>query len=301
MPYDLFLKGTERSDLWRVLVLHKVCRQAGRRGCTKQAKQQRVGLCGSMLNSNCPALGAPHHRAPRMQMPRTPGTALRDTSILYALGSHALLLSRLGRGCLQFGGVYADMDVECLQPVDEWNAAHGHDAAVLLGTENVDVKRKPHRVHVTNWAMAAMPGHPLLAAFSAVVVREIQKQFFKFADDERELTPKAYEAGILDRTGPAALTAAMYDFFDGIGFDLNKVTERDLKGKHGVVAGGVRVLPVVALSSGWEVAVARSKGARYTCEQLGKATPQALVCHMFWGSWRSTWRTFKQKFTYDNC
>jgi alpha 1,6-mannosyltransferase len=213
-----------------------------------------------------------------------------------------LLLSRaLGLACLQFGGVYADMDVECLRPVDEWNAAHGHDAAVLLGAENFDVKRKPHRVHVTNWAMAAMPGHPLLAGFSGVVVREIQKQFFKFADAEGEVTPKAYEAGILDRTGPAALTAAMYDYFEGLGFDLNKVTERDLKSKQGVVAGGVRVLPVVALSSGWEVAEARSKGARYTCEQVGKAKPEALVCHMFWGSWRSTWRTFKQRFTYGSC
>lgn len=205
--------------------------------------------------------------------------------------------------CLQYGGVYADMDVECLKPIKDWNAQHNHDAAVLLGAENFDIKRIPHRVHVTNWAMAAMPGHPLLGSFAGVVVREIQKQYFKLAEAEKELTPKLYESGILDRTGPAALTTAMYEYYDSIGFDLNKAakSEADISGKQGLLAGGVRVLPVVALSSGWEVADARSKGRQYTCADVARDKPQALVCHMFWGSWRSTWRTFKQKFTYDTC
>lgn len=202
---------------------------------------------------------------------------------------------------LQYGGVYADMDVECLEPIDHWNAQHGNDAAVLLGAENFDAKRKPHKVHVTNWAMAAMPGHPLLASFGGVVVREIQKQYFKLAAEEKQLAPKLYEQGILDRTGPAALTTAMYEYFDSIGFDLNNVTQAGLTGSQGVLAGGVRVLPVVALSSGWEVADARSKGDKYTCADVRAEKPQALVCHMFWGSWRSTWKTFKQQFTYDNC
>lgn len=193
------------------------------------------------------------------------------------------------------------MDVECLKPVDEWNADHGHDAAVLLGMENFDAKRSPHKVHVTNWAMAAMPGHPLLARMPGVVVREIQKQYFALARKQAELSGKLYEQGILERTGPAALTTAMYEYFESVGVDLNNVTEADINSKEGVVAGGVRVLPVVSLSSGWEVAEARSKGLVHSCADVAAAKPQALVCHMFWGSWRSTWRTFKQGFTYDNC
>lgn len=43
------------------------------------------------------------------------------------------------------------MDVECLRPVDSWNAAHNHDAALLLGLENYSATRKPRRMHVTNW------------------------------------------------------------------------------------------------------------------------------------------------------
>lgn len=203
---------------------------------------------------------------------------------------------------VQLGGVYADMDVECLKPIDEWNAQHGDDAAVLLGIENYDAKRSPHRVHVNNWAMAAVPGHPLLARFPGVVVREIQRQFFGLAQRYGELTPKLYEAGVLNRTGPAALTTAMYEYFESVGLDLNKVPVAELEGsKGGVIAGGVRVLPTIALSSDWKVADARAKGVKYTCADVAAAKPQALVCHMFWGSWRTSWRTFKQRFTYEGC
>jgi alpha 1,6-mannosyltransferase len=203
---------------------------------------------------------------------------------------------------MQYGGVYADMDVECLKPVDEWNAGHGHDAAVLLGLENFDPKRKPHKAHITNWAMAAAPGHPLLGMMPGVVTREIQKQYFALAQQWGELTGKLYEQGILDRTGPAALTVAMYQYFNSIGFDLNKLTAASFDSLQGVGAGGVRVLPIVALSTGWEVAYARSKGTGYTCADVARDKPEALVCHMFWGSWRKSvpWK-FQQAFTYDNC
>lgn len=202
---------------------------------------------------------------------------------------------------VQFGGVYADMDVECLKPIDEWNAAHNHDAAVLLGTENFDAKRRPHKIHVTNWVLAAMPGHPLLAKLPTVVMRVIQKQYFALAREEKQLTAKLYEQGILDRTGPAALTTAMYEYFSGLGVDLNKFTEAEINSEQGVAAGGVRVLPVVALSSGWEVAEARSQQQAYTCADVAAAKPQALVCHMFWGSWRSSWEKFAQPKTYGFC
>jgi hypothetical protein len=202
---------------------------------------------------------------------------------------------------VQYGGVYADIDVECLKPIDEWNIQHGNDAAVLLGVENYEPNRSPHKYHVTNWVMAAMPGHPLLGLMPAVVTRTIQQQYFALARTKTApLSPQLYEAGILDRTGPAALTMAMYDFFDSIKFDLNGVAKDVLVGGEGVVAGGARVLPLVLLGSGWEVAEARSKGRQYSCADLAKDKPQALVCHMFHGTWRAQW-SFRQKYTYDNC
>jgi mannosyltransferase OCH1-like enzyme len=48
------------------------------------------------------------------------------------------------------GGVYLDGDLECLRPIDD----------LLEGAEFVGVSHKPGRI--TNTAIAAVPGHPLL-------------------------------------------------------------------------------------------------------------------------------------------
>lgn len=101
---------------------------------------------------------------------------------------------------MQFGGVYADIDVWPLRPIDEWNAAHNHDAAMLLGIEYYYPDIKVGRtlpLQVTNWAMAAVPGHPLLGSMPTIVAESIQKQFFDLA--KAPVASKAYNDGILYR------------------------------------------------------------------------------------------------------
>lgn len=200
----------------------------------------------------------------------------------------------------QYGGIYADVDVECLRPIDEWNAEHNHDAAMLLGVESFNAKRQPHRIHVASWTFAAMPGHPLLTFMPWAIAREVQRQYFALARNAGTLSRKLYEDGLVDRTGPAALTTAMYEYFNSIEFDLNQVSE-DTDSQQGVVAGAVRVLPWVAMGTGWDVAAARQRRREYTCSDVRAAQPEALtyVCHHFFGSWRSQWGP-KQVFTY-NC
>jgi hypothetical protein len=202
---------------------------------------------------------------------------------------------------MQYGGVYADIDVMCLKPISEWNQLHGDDAAVLLGVENFKAKdkRPPLGLQVNNWAMAAMPGHPMLGTMPQVVVNSIQQQYFTLAQQQTiPLSPMLYEAGILERTGPTALTTALYVYFDSIDYDLNTVKEADFNGEMGVLAGGVRVLPEVALGSGWEVAEGRHRGV--TCADIARSKPDALVCHMYWGTWRATWPHAQIK-TYRDC
>jgi hypothetical protein len=102
--------------------------------------------------------------------------------------------------CLQYGGVYADIDVWPIQPIDGWNREHAHDAALLLGIEYYYPDRSVGRtlpLQVTNWAMAAMPGHPLLGSMPATISKSIQSQFFEIASaaDAR----KTYTDGILYR------------------------------------------------------------------------------------------------------
>jgi hypothetical protein len=187
-----------------------------------------------------------------------------------------------------------------MKPIDTWNADHGHDASLLLGLEDWLPSRKPYKLHVNNWMLAATPGHPLLALLPSIVTGTIQRQFFALIKQGQPGSHKLYEAGILERTGPDALTAAMYHYFQSIGFDLNNVTEADVNSQQGVVAGSVRILPG-ASSTGWVIAEARARHKNLTCADLMATKPDALVCHLFWGTWRSNWQVFKQDFTYDNC
>lgn len=210
-------------------------------------------------------------------------------------------LSTFAAACrvLQLGGVYADMDVQCLKPIDDWNAEHGHDAQVLLGMENYANDRE-HPIHVTNWVLASVPGHPLLGNMPSIVSKSTQHQFFEVMRHKGSLTPgQTYEAGIIDRTGPAALSWAMYDYFSKIGQNLSAVNESTVSSADGFIAGGVRVLPTQNMGSGWEVAEARLKGVNFTCNDVAEKTPDAYVCHMFFGSWRTQWQ-FKVDGT-DTC
>jgi hypothetical protein len=91
------------------------------------------------------------------------------------------------------------MDLQCLKPIDEWNADHDHDAAVLLGVENYEAGRQ-HPLHVVNWVLAAAPGHPLLGSMPGIVARAVQQEFFKLARSPGAvLHGEAYTDGIIDR------------------------------------------------------------------------------------------------------
>jgi hypothetical protein len=147
--------------------------------------------------------------------------------------------------------VYADVDVQALQPIDTWNDEHGHDAAVLLGVENYDAERTSSPLHVVNWALAATPGHPLLARLPGVVARAAARQFLELAASQSKLlSADVYESGIIDRTGPAALSRAMYEHFEeasgihpgDLSYDANVTSPA------GLLVDGVRVLPMPAMA-----------------------------------------------------
>jgi hypothetical protein len=91
----------------------------------------------------------------------------------------------------------------------------------------------------------------------------------------------------------------MYEYLNNAGgVDMSNVTYSNVTSPAGLLAGGVRLLPIELMASGWEVAEARKQGRNYTCDDLARDKPTALVCHMFWGSWRDSW-SFGQQQTYD--
>lgn len=100
------------------------------------------------------------------------------------------------------------------------------------------------------------------------------------------------------RTGPAALSWAAYEYLNNtVGVNMGTATYSNVTSPAGLLAGGVRLLPIEQMGSGWEVAEARKTGRNFTCDDLAREKPTALVCHMFWGSWRDSW-SFGQQQTY---
>ena len=82
-----------------------------------------------------------------------------------------------------FGGVYADIDVTCVKPVDSWPAEqgeHGHRISAIVGFEAVNAKGKPRKkwlkyyqneYQLCQWTFAAAPGSFLIEAVLRRIVR----------------------------------------------------------------------------------------------------------------------------------
>ncbi len=174
------------------------------------------------------------------------------------------------------GGVYTDLDTECMKGVEEWNINCGGpegDFELLLGVEydNVDGQRLPlfpDDIQFATWTIAAKPRSQLLWS----VIREI-------ADNLNSLTEEGIERSsltatlVMELTGPRAFTHALLR-------TLSEKTGRVVGHadftllKKPTVIGGLGVLPVTA----------------FACEQphsnAGKWThPDVLVIHKYHHSW----------------
>lgn len=143
------------------------------------------------------------------------------------------------RYCLlhHFGGVYVDLDVECLQPVDALFADGGF-FAVLEPEEQS--RRLGQPALLSNALMASSPGHLLL---EAVIARMIAGQ-----------RPGLLHRDVLETTGPLMLDA-VYRAYDGddvtvlpshVAFPYLAATEElerlkagaDARQRAGLIAGG---------------------------------------------------------------
>jgi mannosyltransferase OCH1-like enzyme len=100
----------------------------------------------------------------------------------------------------RFGGLYADMDMECLRPVKTFLESEG----ALFTIEAQVTKRRQHELgyrnpyQIANCIFAAIPGHPFLRLVieqAAALVRS---------------GPARDQAAVLDSTGPHMLTRVFY-------------------------------------------------------------------------------------------
>jgi hypothetical protein len=192
----------------------------------------------------------------------------------------------------KLGGVYADSDVCCMQPISSWNAEHGHDAALLAGI----AKRTPHgyTIEFNQFVMAAMPGHPVMAAMPIVIASNFATSFLR----GRQVSNQAgvfHDAGVLGRTGPGAFTAAIQQYNKRVGghWPINS-TRADQLG--GILFGTVRAMPKFVMGMGWETI-----DYNMTCDQVKqKVRPEAYICHQFFGTWKKQ-PEVATNLTYSGC
>jgi len=166
-----------------------------------------------------------------------------------------------------FGGVYADTDTKCYQPIEEW-WGDNKDAKVIIGVEDI---RTPFRARQTQftelvqfcqWAMASVPGHPIVHYMPYYIYRHMR---YEHLGVDRYANPKV---NILHRTGPGIWTEAIFDYIIREGFEPRDVL-------NGGTVNDVLFLP--------------KDGFSYT-EPLPndiKDLPKRVkLLHLFYGSWK---------------
>jgi hypothetical protein len=114
-----------------------------------------------------------------------------------------------------YGGVYVDIDVECVVPLDQWL---GSDVRLVIGVENefsdtwsAMIRSYPRRRQYQQWAIMSSKGHPLFD----LVLRRIEQHFqsetaASFGSENLDLSNRA----TLERTGPALWTDVVSSYLD---------------------------------------------------------------------------------------
>ncbi|KAF6258207.1 nucleotide-diphospho-sugar transferase [Scenedesmus sp. NREL 46B-D3] len=180
------------------------------------------------------------------------------------------------------GGVYADSDVRCTQPVSEWNAANNRDADLLVGVVYTDAVGMVTRVN--NFVLAATPCHPVMAAMPFTTMTRIAAAGLANKSVGWEKGAALSEA-VIGRTGPAALTATIADYARRMSapWPVNG-TQGAAGAGAGNLAATVRLMPRNVMTMGWETAA-----EKITCEEALARNPGAYICHQYFGTWKASY------------
>ena len=187
---------------------------------------------------------------------------------LVATLPHAVMRADLFRYMVlnAFGGVYADVDTRLLRPIDGWvpHAPGAPPVRLVVGIE-ADSDRPdwadwyPRRLQWCQWTLAAAAGHPVLEEVIAESARRIRGRV---------------DTSIMELTGPGVWTDSVNRWLDQEhGRHWSEFTGL----RAPVRVGDALLLPITAFSPG-----AAHMGAGPT------SSPDALVEHLFMGSWRQT-------------
>nr|AWI66891.1 initiation-specific protein alpha-1,6-mannosyltransferase [Piromyces sp.] len=167
-----------------------------------------------------------------------------------------------------FGGVYADTDTKCIQPIEQW-WGDNKDAKVIIGIEDI---RTPFKLRQTQfaeliqfcqWAMASVPGHPIVHYMPYYIYRHMR---YEHLGVDRYANPKL---NILHRTGPGIWTEAIFDYIIREGYNPRDVFH------NGGVIDDILFLPKDGFS--WTEPLP---------DDLKDLPERVKLLHLFYGSWK---------------
>eukprot|EP00877_Chromochloris_zofingiensis_P001976 jgi/Chrzof1/1177/Cz01g43170.t1 len=173
------------------------------------------------------------------------------------------------------GGVYADMDVTCHKPINDWDDAYPYGSGnLVVGVEAFhkdptafDMYNHHRPIQFTNWAMAAAPGHPLLKRLAVKIMARTAADSLGYISAGQGQSQ--YHSTILKRTGPFIWTEALLEHMK-----VDNITQV----AQGQVVGDIKVLPMNAFGAGqpWRPdAKASLEGS------------DVLAVHHFMGTWKN--------------
>ncbi|KAI4126870.1 MAG: hypothetical protein LQ338_003514 [Usnochroma carphineum] len=178
---------------------------------------------------------------------------------------------------LKDGGVYNDLDVACLRPIDLWVPSQFRDnISVVLGveTDNDRGRNGNKQFGFVNWTIMARRNQPFIRYLVDRVIRNLEQAASKYHTTLDSLKLQRHE--VLDVTGPQALTQAAFQYLS----DATQTTvsmQNFTKMKRPRLVEGILVLPINAF------------GARHQVQWSGADEDgSALVRHYFEGSWKTT-------------
>ena len=173
---------------------------------------------------------------------------------------------------LKDGGVYNDLDVDCLQPIDSWIPEQFKDkAGIVMGIETDHQDKGDDWIwQVVVWTMLAKPNQPFIRFVLDKLIHDMRNVS---AEEQAELSMD----GVLQLTGPAATTADFLEYAALVtGTEVtyknySKITEP-------VMVGEIVLLPIWAFGASHQVL-----NSGFNPNDKDKV---ALVRHNFANSWK---------------
>ncbi|KAG7800482.1 hypothetical protein KL929_000021 [Ogataea haglerorum] len=196
------------------------------------------------------------------------------------------------------GGVYADLDTECIYPIDNWPDAHDRSIHAVIAMESDNNipewdEMNTGRLQFENWGFKFKKHHPALARTIANVVKLTfnLQACRKFEDKFKHMgLDSCHPLGVIEWTGPGVFTQSMVDFFNK-GEKL-EIRDFDFYRTKKVIFGPetddfVSYKTFTGIESPLilnDVCVLPPRGFQCQDEMIGK---YCYLKHKFYGGWKS--------------